>query len=201
MSYKRERTTTVTMSATKTASTKKTKTPKPAPVEAPVVEAPVIETPPAQEGGAAAEEAHKNKRHFTLMDVREGGPDGKQVEFDAHKRFAGTSPSGAARKAAYQIFDKLYGKSKDSVSALVSVREIPRGRQKKEVLEAALAKAKVYSYLLTRTSTDDREPAKFGKAEDGSPKTTVTFPYTMSVRAYRPDKKAPEEPATMAHAE
>lgn len=187
--------------ATKTASPKKTKTPKPAPEPAtPVVEAPVIETPPAQEGGAA-EEAHKNKRHFTLMDVREGGPDGKQVEFDAHKRYAGTSPSGAARKAAYQIFDKLYGKSKDSVSALVSVREIPRGRQKKEVLEAALAKAKVYSYLLTRTSTDDREPAKFGKAEDGSAKTTVTFPYTMSVRAYRPDKKTLEEPATLAHSE
>lgn len=185
--------------ATKTASPKKAKCPKPAPEPVAPVETPVIETPPVQEGGASA--AEKAKRHFTLMDVREGGVDGKQVEFDAQKRYTGTSPSGAARKAAYQIFDKLYGKSKDSVSAMVSVREIPRGRQKKEVLEAALAKAKVYSYLLTRTSTDDREPAQFGKAEDGSAKTTVTFPYTMSVRAYRPDKKASEEPATMAHTE
>jgi len=190
------------MSATtKSASSKKAKCPKPEPapvVETPVVETPVIETP-TQEGGSSAE-SQKVKRHFTLMDVREGGPDGKQVEFDATKRYSGTSPSGAARKAAYQIFDKLYGKSKDSVTALVSVREIPRGRQKKEVLEAALKKAKVYSYVLTRTSTEDREPAKFGVGTDGSAKTTVTFPYKMSVRAHRPEK-ASEEPATLAQTE
>jgi hypothetical protein len=129
------------------------------------------------------EKPGRTKRVFTVVSVHENDLSGKPLEFDDTKRYFGTSPSGAARKAAYQIIDKVYGKDKDVATVLLSVREHPKGRLSKAELEEKLASTKKYSYTLTRTSAKDREPTTFGSS--GDTKTTVAFPFTMAVKAFK----------------
>jgi hypothetical protein len=165
----------------------------------------------------AAEEADdqdkKKKRFFQVVSIARDHPDGAEVAFDSEKKWLGNSPSGAARKAAYRIFRDVFGDTEGDVNAIMGVREYvkpPRESKTKKVEEEVagkrkapkpVAEKKVYRYTVTRVPATDREPAQFGKDQDGSEKapTKVTFKYDMVVHKY-PPKLAQSEVQEEAHA-
>jgi hypothetical protein len=118
------------------------------------------------------------KRSFQIKVAKKEGKEGEEHSIDGKNRYVSKSPAGAARKAASRVFRECYKGVDEECKIYLVIRETTKDSKKTE-----------YSYLATRSKSNEDRVCTFNKDKEGGGKSTdINFKYNVTLKSDREAK-------------